>query len=180
MGRVFGDCLGLCWRRKAKFLVVGLENSGKTSVVSSLQVEKRPADAVPTMGFSVEKFQLGQVQLTVMDMSGQAKYRKLWECYFREVDALVFVIDAADRAKLADAKSVLHTLIADPANGRIPLLVLANKTDLVHAMSAAQVAQAVALESLEGTRPWHISACSAISGNGLQDGISWLLQHIDP
>ena len=66
-------------------LVVGLANSGKTSIVQALKAERSLDDTVPTVGFSVERFHMLNTMLTVVDMSGQPKYQKLWECYYDDV-----------------------------------------------------------------------------------------------
>ena len=70
---------------KASMLVVGLANSGKTSIVQALKAERSLDDTVPTVGFSVERFHMLNIMLTVVDMSGQPKYQKLWECYYDDV-----------------------------------------------------------------------------------------------
>ena len=33
----------------------------------------------------------------VMDMSGQGHYRDLWEHYYANVDAVIFVVDSSDK-----------------------------------------------------------------------------------
>lgn len=37
---------------------------------------------------------------TVFDMSGAGRYRTLWEQYYAEAEAIIFVIDAADKLRL--------------------------------------------------------------------------------
>lgn len=37
---------------------------------------------------------------TVFDMSGAGRYRMLWEHYYRETQAVIFVLDSADRLRL--------------------------------------------------------------------------------
>ena len=39
----------------------------------------------PTVGFQVEEFTKNKLNFTVYDMSGQNRYRTLWEHYYREV-----------------------------------------------------------------------------------------------
>jgi ADP-ribosylation factor-like protein 6 len=40
------------------------------------------------------------LRFTVFDMSGAGRYRSLWELYYREAHAAIFVIDSADRLRL--------------------------------------------------------------------------------
>ena len=78
-------------------LVVGLANSGKTSIVQALRAERSLEDTVPTVGFSVERFHMLNTMLTVVDMSGQPKYQKLWECYYDDVQVRSSVLPLGAR-----------------------------------------------------------------------------------
>lgn len=40
------------------------------------------------------------LSFTCFDMSGAGRYRVLWEQYYREAQAAIFVIDSADRLRL--------------------------------------------------------------------------------
>jgi ADP-ribosylation factor-like protein 1 len=57
------------------------------------------------------------------------------------------------------------------------LLVFANKQDQAGALSASEVTKALNLTSLKD-RSWSIMACSAIRGDGLHDGLDWLVDVI--
>lgn len=37
-------------------------------------------------------------------MSGQGRYRSLWEHYYSDVEAIVFVLDSSDRIRMCVAK----------------------------------------------------------------------------
>lgn len=53
------------------------------------------------------------------------------------------------------------------------LLVFANKQDLAGAMSAVEITQALQLHANK-QHAWQIQACSAVSGEGLYEGLDWL------
>lgn len=58
-------------------------------------------------------------------------------------------------------------------------MIFANKQDLPGALSAAEIAEALGLHSEQfSTRHWSIISCSAFTGDGLLDGIDWLVQDI--
>ncbi|CAK9174131.1 unnamed protein product [Ilex paraguariensis] len=57
------------------------------------------------------------------------------------------------------------------------LLVFANKQDLPNAMTAAEITDKLGLHSL-GQRCWHIHNTSAISREGLYEGLDWLSNNI--
>ena len=52
------------------------------------------------------------------------------------------------------------------------LLVYANKMDLPHALSVTELASKLGLGELKG-RKWHLQPASAVSGDGLLEGLDW-------
>lgn len=99
-------------KKKVKIVCCGLDNSGKTTILNHFKPKKlQKPDIAPTVGFSVENFQKENLLFTVFDMSGQGKYRSLWESFYGEVDGIVFVIDSADRVRMAVARNELETLL---------------------------------------------------------------------
>lgn len=172
-------------RRESSLLVVGLDNSGKTTIMNQLKPkETRVTEVVPTVGFTVEKFNIrNNLSVTAFDMSGQGRYRNLWEHYYRGVEAIIFVIDSSDSLRLVVAKDELDMMTRHPdlKERRIPILFLANKSDLRDSMAASKISQALSLESLLGppsespsSYPWSIQTTNALTGEGVEEGIQWL------
>ena len=56
---------------KATTLVLGLDNSGKTTLINYLLPSKKE-DITPTIGFLSEKFKKNKVSFSVFDMSGHS------------------------------------------------------------------------------------------------------------
>lgn len=167
-------------RNVANVVVVGLDNSGKTTIVNRLKPsETQTMDIVPTVGFTVEKFKTKSLQLTAFDMSGQGRYRNLWEHYYRDCHGIIFVLDSADKLRFAVAKDELDQLLAHPelTNRRIPILILANKMDMRDSVSAVKCSALLDLSRVDN-KPWHIGASNAITGEGLDEGITWLTDQI--
>lgn len=71
---------------------------------------------------------------------------------------------------------MLHNLQEDKMVG-VPLLVLANKQDLLQALPASEIASALNL-ALVRDRAWQIQGCSARSGDGLMGGMEWLVRQL--
>jgi ADP-ribosylation factor-like protein 6 len=89
-------------KKKVKVLCVGLDNSGKSTVINRLKTRKAgDVELAPTVGFATEDFTKGGLQLSVYDMSGQGRYRNLWETFYKNVNAIIFVIDATDKVRAA-------------------------------------------------------------------------------
>ncbi len=45
------------------------------------------------------------------------------------------------------------------------------------ALSSEEIVKSMKLEEITG-RPWAIYACSALTGEGLQEGLEWLLANL--
>lgn len=165
---------------EANVVVVGLNNSGKTSIVNHFKPEEMKfTDTVPTVGFNVDKFRNQNVGFTAFDMSGQERYRDLWEHYYKDCNGIIFVIDSSDTLRLVVVKEELDLLLQHPdvANKKIPILFFANKMDLRDSLSSVKIASGLNLDKIMD-KPWHICASNAITGEGLQEGVEWFTQQI--
>ena len=57
------------------------------------------------------------------------------------------------------------------------LLVFANKQDIKNSMTAAEISQKLNLTSIKD-HAWHIQACCALTGEGLYQGLEWIVSNI--
>ena len=96
---------------------------------ATLQVLSQGAagETTPTIGLNVKVLKKGNVVIKAWDLGGQQSYRPEWSRYARGVDVIIFVVDAADAARVPVARKELHRLLEDPALAHTPLLVAANK-----------------------------------------------------
>ena len=164
--------------RQVNVLLVGLDNSGKTTIVEQLKpTRSQVPEVAPTVGFSVEEFSRGGINFTVFDMSGAGRYRNLWEQYYKDSEALIFVIDSCDKFRLPVVKQELIQLSAHADLGDVPLLIYANKQDLPNALPPHDIAEALELDAIK-TRPWQILPSNALTGEGLAAGTDWLSEMI--
>ena len=160
-----------------RILLVGLDNSGKSTIIQWLKPKKAvQPEVVPTVGFSVEEFTKNGLTFSVFDMSGQGRYRNLWEHYYRDVGGIIFVIDSTDKIRMCVAKDELETMLAhEHLNATCPILFFANKMDRPQSVSPVDCVQTLELDKIQ-EKPWHIAASNALSGEGLEEGIAWLGQ----
>lgn len=175
----FAKWLGIK-KAEANILVVGLDNSGKTTILNQLKTEEyRSTDIVPTIGFNVEKFTAKSLSITAFDMSGQGRYRTLWEQYYRDCNGIIFVIDSSDKIRMVVAKDELESVTkhSELANKRVPVLFFANKMDLRDAVSSVKVTSLMGLEEIKD-KPWHICASNGLTGEGLHEGVEWLTDQL--
>lgn len=157
---------------EGKVLMLGLDGSGKTTILYQLKLGE-VIHTIPTVGFNVENLVSKKIMFTVWDLGGQERIRKLWPTYYQNTQVIIFVVDSNDRARLPEAKSELQQLLNRDEFRDTPLLVFANKQDLPEAMSNSELTESLGLPSMRN-RTWLVQSSSAILGQGLQEGFSWL------
>eukprot|EP00750_Incisomonas_marina_P025667 INCI5616.2.p2 GENE.INCI5616.2~~INCI5616.2.p2 ORF type:complete len:144 (+),score=21.76 INCI5616.2:93-524(+) len=84
-------------------LMVGLDGAGKTTILYKLKLGE-VTNTIPTVGFNVETVKYKNVSFNVWDVGGQAKLRKLWRHYYKDVGGVIFVVDSCDSARFEEAK----------------------------------------------------------------------------
>lgn len=177
---------GIFFSQEMELTILGLQNAGKTTLVNLLSTGDFTDDRIPTVGFNMRRVQKGGVTLKIWDLGGQARFRTMWERYCRGVSAVVFVVDAADPERFETAKVELHDILSRPALATIPVLVLANKSDLPAAVkSVDDIVNVFGLESFsrgsagEGVLSREV-ACFSISAKekcNIDVTLEWLIAH---
>lgn len=182
-GRSFFKSIGLALglvKQKAQVLVIGLDNSGKSTLLNHLKPAKgQITEVAPTIGFSVEGFSRDSLAFTCFDMSGQSKYRSLWEQYYSDVQGVIWVVDATDRIRMCVVRDELEYLLEHKSvkNVSFPILFCANKQDLNNAMKPVEIAKLLRLKTIS-SKPWQICATNALNGDGVENGIDWLVNQL--
>mmetsp|Transcript_9867 Transcript_9867/g.28364 ORF Transcript_9867/g.28364 Transcript_9867/m.28364 type:complete len:106 (-) Transcript_9867:185-502(-) len=97
-------------------------------------------------------------------MSGAGKYRPLWEHYFKDVDAIMFVIDCSDKLRMCRVKEELKMLLEHPDTKGVPTLFFANKIDISDHLNPVECVQYLDLDAVKD-RPWHITPSNALTGD---------------
>merc|ERR1712110_861637 len=103
----------------------------------------------------------------------------MWERYCRNVNAIVYMVDAADASKVDEAKEQLHKLFTNQSHqgatlSGIPLLVLGNKNDLESCLTREQLQERLQLDTIEG-REVALYSISCKNQNNLDNTINWLI-----
>jgi len=174
MGGAIAKALKQLFDRKtnARILMLGLDAAGKTTLLYKLKLNEQ-INTIPTIGFNVEQVEYKNVNFQVWDVGGQDKIRRLWRYYFQGTEGLVFVVDSADPERFDEAKKELQYLLQQDELSSAAVLVFANKQDVAHAASVAELSEKLELYSIR-KQPWYIQAACATSGDGLAEGLEWL------
>eukprot|EP00330_Aristerostoma_sp_ATCC50986_P013897 CAMPEP_0114588984 /NCGR_PEP_ID=MMETSP0125-20121206/11555_1 /TAXON_ID=485358 ORGANISM="Aristerostoma sp., Strain ATCC 50986" /NCGR_SAMPLE_ID=MMETSP0125 /ASSEMBLY_ACC=CAM_ASM_000245 /LENGTH=144 /DNA_ID=CAMNT_0001785663 /DNA_START=107 /DNA_END=541 /DNA_ORIENTATION=- len=140
-------------KKPTRILMLGLDGSGKTTILYKLKLDEF-VSSVPTIGFNVETVEYKKLKMTIWDVGGQTTLRNLWKHYYEGTDALIFIIDSADKDRLELAKENFFHVINDPDMINVPFLILANKQDIAQ-MTVADIMNKMDLHSIKG-RDWKL------------------------
>nr|QXF29034.1 Arf1c [Gefionella okellyi] len=159
----------------ARVLLIGLDAAGKTTLLYKLKLGE-VVSTVPTIGFNCEQLKYKNLEMTMWDVGGQTKIRRLWRYYYENTDIVIFVVDSADRSRLDEAAEELHNVLQDDMMRNVKLLVFANKHDMPQAMDAGELARGLRLNKL--SQKWHVQTSNAVSGDGLYEGFDWAVNEL--
>ena len=101
---------------------------------------------------------------------------ELWEIR-RFADGIIFVVDSNDRDRISAARDELDKMCQEEALRDAILLVFSNKQDLPNAMNASEMVEKLGLRS-RSNRKWYIQAACATQGDGLYEGLDWLVSEL--
>ncbi|KAI5833498.1 ARF/SAR superfamily [Schizophyllum commune Tattone D] len=147
-----------------RILMLGLDSAGKTTILYRLQIGE-VVSTIPTIGFNVETVQYKNI-------------KPYWRCYFPNTAAIIYVIDASDHARIPTSRNELLTMLSEEELKGVPLLVFCNKQDIEGAMKPEDISEQLGLAGGEKTRPWSVRGSCATKGEGLEDGLDWLVNAI--
>eukprot|EP01013_Petalomonas_cantuscygni_P011522 TRINITY_DN2499_c0_g1_i2.p1 TRINITY_DN2499_c0_g1~~TRINITY_DN2499_c0_g1_i2.p1 ORF type:complete len:181 (+),score=28.22 TRINITY_DN2499_c0_g1_i2:202-744(+) len=176
MGSFFSRIFAMFGNREVRVLILGLDNAGKTTILYKLQVGE-VVSTMPTIGFNVETIRYNNVKFQVWDLGGQTSIRPYWRCYYSNTDAIIYVVDSADRERIGIAREELIAMLEEQELANTILLVLANKQDMPNAMGPLEITERLGLTHLRN-RVWHIAGTNAITGDGLCEALDWLCNAI--
>ncbi|KAG2181565.1 hypothetical protein INT44_008380 [Umbelopsis vinacea] len=165
----------LFFKTEMELTLVGLQNSGKTTLVNVIASGQFIEDSIPTVGFNMRKVTKGSVTLKLWDIGGQPRFRSMWERYCRGVNAIVFVVDAADHDKIDAARTELKSLLEKPQLSNIPVLVLGNKNDLPTALNVDELIDILNLKTITN-REVSCYSISAKNQVNIDITLQWLIK----
>ena len=163
-------------RNNFKIIILGMQNAGKTTILYCLSLGQF-VKTTPTIGSNVEELTYNNVKFQAWDLGGQESIRSVWDVYYMNTDAVVFVIDSQDEEYFEESKEELHKLLKNSNLRNAVLLVFANKQDLPGAKPINKLIEDYELNKIKNNI-WYIQPCSAVKGDGLINGIKWLSEQL--
>ena len=167
------------FKKKLQIVMLGLDNSGKTTLLYRMKHKQDIHKTKPTTAFNVETISVFKnIKFMMWDTAGHDDVRPLWRAYVRKSDAMIFVIDSSDSSRFDEARVELDSILSSTESHGIPLLILANKQDLETSVSTIELSRKLDLDSLNNSVNWHMHPTSGRYGEGVQDALVQLAEMI--
>jgi len=122
-----------------KVIVSGLDNAGKTSILTALNkkynFQKDIISLTPTIRVEYQATEFLKNRIVFWDMGGQEKYRKLYqekqELYFADTDLLIYIIDIQDTQRIETSLTYLDAILQNFKKNKmdVPLIISFHKFD---------------------------------------------------
>ncbi|GAB6018532.1 hypothetical protein CHUAL_000228 [Chamberlinius hualienensis] len=136
-------------RTPPRIVVVGLEGSGKTTILRKIRQKEEHRNIKSTEGYNLFAFCFGGKVFNIWEVGG--KFKSKWLHFLENADLMVFVVDSSENPEqLKEAVIEFNMLIANKCMENKPVLVLANKQDCDGVKSPAEI------ESLFGYKDYKI------------------------
>uniref|UniRef100_G7PKK8 ADP-ribosylation factor-like protein 5A n=1 Tax=Macaca fascicularis TaxID=9541 RepID=G7PKK8_MACFA len=176
MGILFTRIWRLFNHQEHKVIIVGLDNAGKTTILYQFSMNE-VVHTSPTIGSNVEEIVINNTRFLMWDIGGQESLRSSWNTYYTNTEFVIVVVDSTDRERISVTREELYKMLAHEDLRKAGLLIFANKQDVKECMTVAEISQFLKLTSIKDHQ-WHIQACCALTGEGLCQGLEWMMSRL--
>ncbi|GMM29764.1 Arf family GTPase [Martiniozyma asiatica (nom. inval.)] len=167
-------------------LLLGLDNAGKSSLLESIKSKflksyNPPKRILPTVGQNVSTIPLplskDKIALKFWDVGGQDQLRELWDFYYPQAHAILFVVDTNDPDRIEECKKVIQQIVMNDATEGVVIVIVGNKMDI----DTPKRLGIVELKECVNPLFEHLNAkvsrvvmISAITGEGVPEVVEWV------
>eukprot|EP00760_Papus_ankaliazontas_P019156 PhM_4_TR17912/c0_g1_i1/m.10907/K07962/ARL13B, ARL2L1; ADP-ribosylation factor-like protein 13B len=165
---------------KVNVAVFGLDNAGKTSLVSAIGGQPT-TETTPTVGFVPHTMKNKSYEVVVFDLGGASNFRGIWHNYYADVHGVLFVLDSSDAERFPEAREVLSTMLKDTRIAGKPLLIVANKQDKEGAVTGTDNILAsigVPTPVPSTTKVIECVSVQSPSDSRIDEGMEWILESV--
>ncbi|XP_075158345.1 ADP-ribosylation factor [Haematobia irritans] len=194
-----GSCCGGCWNRilggnsvgilpekKLKFLLLGLEGSGKTEIAHYLSRTQR-LDYDPTNGVHNYNMTCMEAQCSMTEIGGNDDIQRIWHHYYAGTMAIIYCFDmSAELKDLQKSFRLLNDTMKDSYVAGKPVLLVATKADLAdESIQLYDIENSFHLHQMAATYGNTIKLCvydprymGEEFNNNLKSGFNWLVRYV--
>eukprot|EP00803_Ostreobium_quekettii_P008879 evm.model.scf_335EXC.5 EVM.evm.TU.scf_335EXC.5 scf_335EXC:31736-32752(+) len=165
-----------------RILILGVDGAGKTTLLERLKslytaVPGLEPDKIrPTVGLNVARVEEFGAKLMFWDLGGAAGLRTIWDKYFSESHAVIYVVDCSARERFEEAKMALERVLGARELDGAPVMVMANKQDMEGGAGVGEVAESFGLAGVGGGGRVRVWPACALTGENVAECVAWLVE----
>uniref|UniRef100_A0A1I8NPR1 Uncharacterized protein n=1 Tax=Stomoxys calcitrans TaxID=35570 RepID=A0A1I8NPR1_STOCA len=184
--RIAGNSVGVLPEKKLKFLLLGLEDSGKTEIAHYLSQTQR-SDYDSTNGVHNYTMKFMEVQCSMTEIGGNDDIQRIWHHYYAGTMAIIYCFDMSSKWQdLKKSFRLLDMTLKDSYIAGKPILLVATKADLAdECIQLYDIENTFHLNTMAATYGSAIKLCiydkrsaDTDSSINLSSGINWLVRNV--
>ncbi|CAD5122830.1 DgyrCDS11234 [Dimorphilus gyrociliatus] len=134
-------------KREFNITCIGLDNSGKSSLLTLLCGEDDISDISPTTGFNIRCIQVKNCILNIKEIGGGEKVREFWSHYYQGAEGVIYFVDSSEtQENLLLSREYLRKALENNHLNSLPWLIMCNCQDKPGAKSVEEIQQIMALD----------------------------------
>lgn len=118
-------------RKPRKIVVLGLQNSGKSTIIQLLKhkyMSTKKLPLSPTKGLLVSAITAQNKSYVLWEVGGYREIQPFYHCYCIGMSGMIYVIDGKDSVIFDDSLNLLKEVISNTKLERFVILILIHKT----------------------------------------------------
>ena len=148
----------------------------------------RPDQIISTVGMNIAKISNAElnVELTFWDLGGAFGLRGIWESYFQDADACLYVVDGAEERALEESMVELERAMRNKRFSKsMPILIISAKSDLSgpEGLEMVRASCEDVFARVDGggsRRQTRVFPVDCRTGLGVKPAIEWLARALAP
>ncbi|KAI9232032.1 MAG: ADP-ribosylation factor family-domain-containing protein [Podila humilis] len=176
MGQSYSSGQGV--QETPTIIMRGMENAGKSTLFFHLS-QTRPTSMAQLTRWHQETIQCHGHIFVLLDIAAARKVIHIQTKAFQRAAAVIYVVDVSNHENMPNIRKNLEDILLDDmhASEYKTLLILANKQDIPGAMPVSELIEKIGIEEKRsgGAGTWHVQPCCGLTGEGLEEGMKWLV-----
>ena len=164
-------------KKNSTILLLGLDNSGKSTLLSLLIGENNENEE-PTPGVNGKNCQIFDNSIDLYDLGGLKPIREYWKYYYDNVDAIIYVVDIIDEKRYDESRECLQNTLKEEKLNNLPLLIFCNKCDLKNSKIQVDIIKKKFNFIENSGRPFKFGLGSGLKGINIKENMLWIGKQI--